>query len=47
MKRNTNKPFAINQKVHYSVYYQNLKSRFELSNLISQGSDFQKLTTAR
>ena len=46
MKNKNNKNLAIRSTISYSVLVADLKSRFD-SNLISQGSDFQKLTIIR
>ena len=47
MKYNIYTTLAIENTTSYSGSTNDLKSRFEYSNLISQGGDFLKLTTVR
>ncbi|HEY4508871.1 MAG TPA: hypothetical protein VJC13_01140 [Candidatus Paceibacterota bacterium] len=51
MNHQIHNPLALKDKKSYSAFNEDLKSRFEqfetVSNLISQGGDFQKLTAVR
>jgi len=47
MNQPTENKLALSISRIHSYFFSNLKSRFELSNLISRGGDFKKLTIVR